>query len=242
MFIRIYKYIHTYKWKVNWMLSNWMYVEKGKTEEKYMLIYLMIYLILLYRKSSIFAWWYWFLYIYIFSFVSLENMWEGSLSSCRTASTDIPDPLPPLLPIVHRFWQVLRATSRIVTELLYVGSSWSSCFCSPYEWVHRSTSLMSSSLLLQQYPACLVRLTSIVFVMGGRWLYSWCFVGVLPPGLVQNCSQHSREAFFSCRLVSVPFSTYILLNNVWRYPLGPPIRHPLRTISLYGRWSTSGFR
>ena len=37
--------------------------------------------------------------------------------------------------------------------------------------------LMSSSLLLQQCPACLVRLTWIVFVMGGRWPYSWCFVG-----------------------------------------------------------------
>ena len=32
---------------------------------------------------------------------------------------------------------------------------------------------MSSSLLLQQCPACLVRLTWIVFVMVGRWLYSW---------------------------------------------------------------------
>ena len=50
-------------------------------------------------------------------------------------------------------------------------------FARPYEGVHRSTSLMSSSLLLQQYPACLVRLTWIVFVMGGRWPYSWCFVG-----------------------------------------------------------------
>ena len=29
----------------------------------------------------------------------------------------------------------------------------------PYAVVHRSTSLMSSSLLLQQCPACLVRLT-----------------------------------------------------------------------------------
>ena len=43
--------------------------------------------------------------------------------------------------------------------------------------VHRSTSLMSSSLLLQQCPACLVHLTWIVFMMGGRWPYSWCFVG-----------------------------------------------------------------
>ena len=41
-----------------------------------------------------------------------------------------------------------------------------------YAVVHRSTSLMSSSLLLQQCPACLVRLTMIVFVMGGRWPYS----------------------------------------------------------------------
>ena len=47
-------------------------------------------------------------------------------------------------------------------------------FAWPYMGVHRSTSLMSSSLLLQQCPACLVRLTWIVFVMGGRWPYSWC--------------------------------------------------------------------
>ena len=55
-------------------------------------------------------------------------------------------------------------------------------FAWPYSGVHRSrslmsTSLMSSSLLLQQSPACLVRLTCIVFVMGGKWPYSWCLVG-----------------------------------------------------------------
>ena len=50
-------------------------------------------------------------------------------------------------------------------------------FAQPYVGVHRSTSLMSSSLLLQQRPACLVRLTWIVFVMGGRCPYSWCLVG-----------------------------------------------------------------
>ena len=52
--------------------------------------------------------------------------------------------------------------------LLLLGHIWG---------VHRSTSLMSSSLLLQQCPACLVRLTWIVFVMGGKWPYSWCLVG-----------------------------------------------------------------
>ena len=50
-------------------------------------------------------------------------------------------------------------------------------FAWPYAGVHRSTSLMSSYLLLQQCPACLVRLAWIVFVMGVRWLYSLCLVG-----------------------------------------------------------------
>ena len=50
-------------------------------------------------------------------------------------------------------------------------------FAWPYVGVHKSTSLMSSSLLLQQCPACLVHLARIVFVMGGRWPYSWCLVG-----------------------------------------------------------------
>ena len=49
-------------------------------------------------------------------------------------------------------------------------------FARSYVGVHRSTSLMSSSLLLQQSPACLVRLTWIVFVMEGRWPYSWCLL------------------------------------------------------------------
>ena len=63
----------------------------------------------------------------------------------------------------HSWWMYVRA-GRPAFARLYLG-------------VHRSTSLMSSSLLLQQWPACLVRLTWIVFVMGGRWLYSRCLVG-----------------------------------------------------------------
>ena len=64
-------------------------------------------------------------------------------------------------------------------------------FARPCVGIHKSTSLMSSSLLLEQCPACLVRLTWIVFVIGGWWPYSWCLVGVLRPGLVQDCLQHS---------------------------------------------------
>ena len=38
-----------------------------------------------------------------------------SSSSCHAASTDIPDPLSPRLPIIHRLRQVLSVTSHILT-------------------------------------------------------------------------------------------------------------------------------
>ena len=59
-------------------------------------------------------------------------------------------------------------------------------FARPCVEVHKSTSLMSSSLLLQQCPACLARLTWIVFVIGGRWQYSWCLVGCRCQDLYKN--------------------------------------------------------
>ena len=40
---------------------------------------------------------------------------SSSSSSCRAGSTDIPDPLSPLLPIVHHPRQVFWTTSRILT-------------------------------------------------------------------------------------------------------------------------------
>ena len=52
-----------------------------------------------------------------------------------------------------------------------------SAFPRPCEGVHWSMLLMSSSLLLQQCPTCLVHLTLIIFMMGGRWPYSCYFVG-----------------------------------------------------------------
>ena len=50
-------------------------------------------------------------------------------------------------------------------------------FARPYAGVHRSTSLRSSSLLLQQCPVSMACLTCIVYVMGGKWPYSWFLVG-----------------------------------------------------------------
>ena len=79
-------------------------------------------------------------------------------------------------------------------------------FARPYVGVHRSTLLMSSSLLLQQCPACLVCLTWIVFVMGGRWPYSWCFVGCCRQDLFSialNILVLLPSSFFSSRFASV---------------------------------------
>ena len=60
-------------------------------------------------------------------------------------------------------------------------------FARPCVGVHKSTSLMSSSLLLQQCPACLVRLTWIVFVIGGRWPYSWCLLQCIYKYVLKYC-------------------------------------------------------
>ena len=70
------------------------------------------------------------------------------------------------------FWQVFRAISRISYSCCMYVRAGRPIFAWPYAGVHRSTSLMSSSLFLQQYPACLVRLTCIVFVTEGSWPYS----------------------------------------------------------------------
>ena len=83
-----------------------------------------------------------------------------------------------------------------------------SAFARPYVGVHRSTWLMSSSLLLQQCPVCLVHLAWIVFVMGGRWPYSWCFVGCCR----QDLFNIACKFLCNCRL---PYSQAVLLASKW---------------------------
>ena len=92
-----------------------------------------------------------------------------SSSSYRAASTDIPDPLSPLLPIVHRLWQVFRATSRILTELLYACSSRPSCFCSaicggPLEYI--TYELVSASPAV----SCMTGSSNLDSFRDGRWV------------------------------------------------------------------------
>ena len=92
-----------------------------------------------------------------------------SLSSSSTGhaiSTDIPDFFSPPLPIVHCFRKVFRTASRIDTELLYVGSSGSSCLC---------TSLWRS---LQEYITYeLVPTSPTVFCMSGSSNFDSFFDG-----------------------------------------------------------------
>ena len=93
-------------------------------------------------------------------------------SSCRTASTDLPDPLSPLVSIIHCSRLVFKAISCIGTDLLYIGSSWSSCFCS-YMW--RGPHEYVTYELVFTSPA-MSRMSWIVFVMGVTWSYSCSFV------------------------------------------------------------------
>ena len=88
---------------------------------------------------------------------------SSSSSPSRAISMGISDPLSLPLPTVHCFWQVLKATSCIGTELLYVGSSWTSCLCSsmwrgPQEYITKelvpttpAVSCMSGSSSLDSF-------------------------------------------------------------------------------------------
>ena len=82
------------------------------------------------------------------------------------------------LTLSRHFSQSFIASSRSLG--LHPISSHSCCmyvraghpaFARPYVGFHRSTSLMSSSLLLQQCPACLVRLTWYYGILTHNYLY-----------------------------------------------------------------------
>ena len=95
-------------------------------------------------------------------------------------------------------------------------------FARPYVGVHRNTSLMSSSLLLQQCFACLVRLTWIVFEMGGRWPYSWCLVGcylrtfsILLATFLCNCRLTYIYIYISLCVLEVWLLLYILFPGLY---------------------------
>ena len=96
--------------------------------------------------------------------IIFQNMrWVGKTPRLKSLSSIAPR-IFRLNPVSAESYCILVQTGRPV-------------FARPCEGVHRSISLMRSSLLLQQSPACLVRLTWIVFMMGGKWPYSCSFEG-----------------------------------------------------------------
>ena len=83
--------------------------------------------------------------------ISLILFRHPSLSSIAPSSTDLDDPLLPHVSIVHYSREVFHATSYIGTELLYIGSSWSSNLCSsmwrgPPEYIAYKFVLTSSAV------------------------------------------------------------------------------------------------
>ena len=121
---------------------------------------------------------------------------SSSSSSCRAASTDI---------LFRHYSLSLIASDR--SSGLHSG-------------IHRSTSLMSSSLLPQQCPACLVHLTWIVFVMGGRWPYNWCFVGCCLQDLFNKPNQTKPNQTTSKMVTQGQFSNGVQL--VWIQSFSSP--------------------
>ena len=58
---------------------------------------------------------YWKIFIIIIIIIIIIEAVLNSSSSYRAASADIPDPLSPFLPIIHRLRQVFRVTSCVLT-------------------------------------------------------------------------------------------------------------------------------
>ncbi len=91
----------------------------------------------------------------------------SSSSSCRAACADIPDRLSPLLPIIHRLRQVLRATTRVLTQLLYVSSCWSSHSCTsmcggPQEYIAYELVLASPAVSCMSGSSSLAIPTAVI--------------------------------------------------------------------------------
>ena len=69
--------------------------------------------------------------------------------------------------------------------------------------INTGVSLMSSSLLLQQYPASLPHLSWIICEMWGKWSYNCCFVGCCIQDLFKTASRilmYFPSTFFFIRI------------------------------------------
>ena len=124
--------------------------------------------------------------------------------SCLAISMDIPDPFSPPLPIFYCFWQVLRVTFCIGTELQYVGPSWSSCLCTsmlkdPQEYI--------SYELIPTSPA----VSRMSRLCNFDSFHDWWLVAVQLLLCGVACSILLAALLCSCRQA---FSPYVLLASM----------------------------
>ena len=111
------------------------------------------------NKSKILArlWTFWKTFMYHHQVTLIAQIFPESLS----------------ISLTHRSRQVFQTTSH---ELMKISSCWSPWPARLWIGVQGRASLMNLSLLLQQCPACFIRLTWMDFVIGGKWLHNCCFV------------------------------------------------------------------
>ena len=114
---------------------------------------------------------YLFFFLILHSYISQIYFYISISSSYRNASTDLPDSHLQLVSIFRRSLEVFQATSCICTELLYIGSCWSSCLCSsmrrgPQEYIINEFILTSLAVSCNSGSSNL-----------DSWTYSCYFVG-----------------------------------------------------------------
>ena len=137
------------------------------------------------------------------------NNISSSSSSCHVAHTDQSDPHAPPVSIVHCSWKVFKATSCIGTERLYICFSWSSYLCLSMWWGPQEY-IAHEFVFTSPVVSCMsVCLTVIVFVIGGWWPYSCCFM--------ESCLQYLFNTACSnlCSQVNGFEYTKWLNSSIW---------------------------
>ena len=157
------------------------------------------------RAGSVTWWWWWWCMYYIYMICNIYIIILIIIMSCRehglpglSLSIRLYCPSHSAGPLDYILYLYRAVVDRFRPDVQHL--------LRPCEGVHRRTSLMSLPLLLQQCPACLVRLIGMVLEMGDEWLYCCCFVGCCFQDLF-NITHSIRVqlplSFFSIRLISV---------------------------------------
>ena len=143
--------------------------------------------------------------------LSMGQIEQSSSSSYHAASMDLPDPLSPPVSIVHRSREIFKAISCIGTVLLYIGSSWSPCLCSSL-WRDPPKYIAYESVLTSPTVSCMSGSSNFGSFHDGWWVaVQLLFCGVLPPEVVQYCSQNS------CFIVVKFFINKMCLQIIYIY-------------------------